>query len=91
MFLSLSIIIILNIQILGLIGLPLSPTPPAAMATTAGATVAATGNFAHSLVWLGHLISELDITGGDERRIRYYAGIILIVESRWSYQTICIH
>ena len=33
-------------------------------------------NFAHSLVWLGQplTISELDITGGDERRVGYYAG-----------------
>ena len=37
--------------------------------------------FRSSLVLLGQLISELDITGGDERRVGYYAG--LIVESRW--------
>ena len=35
------------------------------------------GIFAQSLVQLGQLISELDITGGDERKVGYYAGLIV--------------
>ena len=35
------------------------------------------GIFAQSLVCVGQLISELDITGGDERKVGYYAGLIV--------------